>query len=433
MNTFMDQNFLLSTEFAQELYHGYAETQPIFDYHNHLSPKDIAEHRCFHNLAELWLETDHYKWRALRACGVEERLVSGDAPDYDKFMAWANVVPKLVGSPLYHWTHLELQRYFGINDILCPETAPAIWDKTIEMMKGPGYDAVSLLKKMNVKVLCTTDDPIDDLHWHKEIAADSSIPFKVLPAFRPDKYLTGSPKIIRDNCGRLCEKYDCDNVKTALAKALDYFCDMGIVVTDHGFSRFDYGVDDRLTGLLDFLGKEYSRRNVVMQLHMGPIRNNSPRLMSAIGPDAGGDSVGLCCNPFALSSFLSKLESEDALPKTILYNLNPNDNMVLSTMAGNFAPKVQYGAAWWFNDQLRGMRAQIDELMETNALSSSVGMLTDSRSFTSFVRHEYFRRILCAKLGELVEDGLYPADMETLGGIVADVCYNNAARFFSKD
>ncbi|MGI5976768.1 MAG: glucuronate isomerase [Candidatus Limivicinus sp.] len=431
MKKFMDENFLLTTKTAAELYHGYAEDQPIFDYHNHLSPKDIAEHRRFHNLTELWLETDHYKWRALRACGVEERLVSGDAPDYDKFLAWAETVPRLVGSPLYHWTHLELQRYFGIYDVLSPETAPKIWDRTREMMESPGFDAVSLLEKMKVRVLCTTDGPADSLEWHRKIAGDSSIHFKVLPAFRPDKYLSGSPRAVKENSARLCEKYDTDNIKTALGRALDYFCDMGAVVTDHGFSRFDYGQDDRLTGLLDFLGGEYYRHGVVMQLHLGPVRNNSPRLMKLIGPDAGGDSVGMCTSPFAISAFLAKLEAADSLPRTILYNLNPNDNMMLSTMAGNFAPRVQYGAAWWFNDHIRGIRAQLDELMETNSLASSVGMLTDSRSFTSFVRHEYFRRILCGRLGELAEEGLYPKNLKTLGKIVSDVCYNNAVKFFS--
>ena len=431
MNEFMGRDFLLTTDTASRLYHGYAENQPIYDYHNHLSPREIAEHRRFHNLTELWLEADHYKWRAMRACGVDERLISGDAPAWDRFEAWASVMPRLVGSPLYHWTHLELQRYFGIYDVLCPGTARSIWDRTSEMMEGDGFDAVSLLEKMNVKVLCTTDDPIDDLRWHKEIAADSSIPFKVLPAFRPDKYLSGTPEALKENSARLCEKYNTGSVESALGRALDYFCQMNIVVTDHGFSVFDYGANSRLTKLMDFLGREYARRGVVMQLHLGPIRNNSPRLMSLIGPDAGGDSVGRTADPFVMSAFLGKLENEGNLPRTILYNLNPNDNRMLSTMAGNFAPKVQYGAAWWFNDHIRGMRDQIDELMETNALSSSVGMLTDSRSFTSFVRHEYFRRILCARLGELVESGQYPADIETLGKIVSDICYNNAVNFFS--
>lgn len=432
MKTFMNGDFLLSSETARTLYHGYAEKMPIFDCHNHLSPEDIARHRRFHNLTELWLECDHYKWRALRACGVDERLISGSAPDYDRFLAWAETVPRLVGSPLYHWTHLELQRYFGIYEQLSPATAAMIWDKTECMMEGEGFDAVSLLGKMNVTALCTTDDPADDLHFHREIAGDSSIPFKVLPSFRPDKYLTGSPEAIKANSEKLCWLYSSDNIEISLGRALDHFCSLGAVDSDHGFSVFEYGSNERLTRLMDFLASEYARRGMVMQLHIGPIRNNSPKLMSLIGPDAGGDSVGRTADPFTLSAFLGGLEGKNSLPKTVLYNMNPCDNMIFSTMAGNFAPKVQFGAAWWFNDQLRGIRAQLDELMEANSLASSVGMLTDSRSFTSFVRHEYFRRILCARLGELVESGLYPEDTDTLGRIVSDVCYNNAVNFFLK-
>lgn len=429
METFMNRDFLLTTETARELFHGWAETMPIFDYHNHLSPQDIAQHRRFKNITELWLETDHYKWRALRACGVDESLITGDAPDYDKFIAWADVLPRLIGSPVYHWAHLELQRYFGIYEPLNSSNAPAVWEKTAQMLSEDGFDAVSLLNKMNVKVLCTTDDPIDDLNWHKVIAEDKTIPFKVLPSFRPDKYLTGPTA--EENSEKLCEKYGTSDIKEALSKALDFFCSMGCRGTDHGFSLFNYGENKRLTNIMDFLGREYARRGLVMQLHLGPIRNNSPKLMKAFGPDAGGDSVGLTADPGTVAAFLGKLESENSLPKTILYNLNPNDNTMLSTMAGNFAPVVQFGAAWWFNDHIRGMRAQIDELMETNALASSVGMLTDSRSFTSFVRHEYYRRILCAQIGEMVASGQYPEDMEFLGKMVQDICYNNAEKFFS--
>ena len=425
MKAFMDRDFLLDTETARILFHNYAEQMPIFDYHNHLSPRDIAEHRRFRNLTELWLETDHYKWRALRANGVEERLISGDADDYEKFEAWSQVVPKLIGSPLYHWVHLELQRYFHIDTPLCPASCLTIWEQTCEQLQGDGFDAVSLLNQVDARVLCTTDDPADPLQWHRMIREDDSIPFRVIPSFRPDKYLRGDEAA--DHA--LCERYQAADVETALCRALDFFMENGCRVSDHGFSRFDYGEDPVLTQRLDFLGREYARRGIVMQLHMGAVRNNSPRLWKAIGPDAGADSVGSTCPPDALSAFLSSLEEDGCLPRTILYNLNPADNMVLSTMAGNFAPQVQFGAAWWFNDQLRGMRAQLDELLETNALASSVGMLTDSRSFTSFVRHEYYRRILCARLGELVESGQYPNDTESLGEIVKDVCYRNACRF----
>lgn len=427
MKAFMDRDFLLDTETARVLYHDYAEDMPIFDYHNHLSSKDIAEHRRFRNLTELWLETDHYKWRALRANGVDERLITGTAGDYKKFETWAAVTPKLIGSPLYHWEHLELQRYFGIYEQLCPANAREIWERTEELLQEDGFDAVSLLEKMKVRTLCTTDDPIDDLAWHQAIRKDASIPFRVLPSFRPDKYLCGDAAADK----ALCEKYGTDDVLTALSHALDFFQSLGCKGSDHGFTAFDYGTDETMSQRMDFLGREYARRGIVMQLHLGPIRNNSPRLYKEFGPDAGADSVGYTTDPAALSAFFGKLEVDGALPKTILYNMNPADNMLLSTMAGNFAPAMQYGAAWWFSDQIRGMRAQLDELLETNALASSVGMLTDSRSFTSFVRHEYYRRILCAKLGELVESGQYPNDIAFLGAIVRDVCYNNAEKFFA--
>lgn len=432
MKPFMDKDFLLENETAQILFHTCAEGQPIFDYHNHLSPKDIATHRRFHDLTELWLETDHYKWRAMRAYGVDESLITGGADPYDKFLAWAGVLPKIVGSPLYHWAHLELQRYFGFFEPLCPANAADVWERTKNRMEGEGFDAVSLLNKMRVRVLCTTDDPIDDLRWHRSIARDETIPFTVCPSFRPDKYLAGTPEAIAANRAALCEKYGVSDIKEALTLALDYFCKNGCRGSDHGFGVFEYGRNADFTELMDYLAGEYEKRRVVMQLHLGPIRNNSPRLFAAYGPDAGADSVGSVTDPYALSAFLSKHDGNGTLPRTILYNLNPNDNRMLSTMAGNFAPRVQYGAAWWFNDHIRGIRAQLDELMETNALALSVGMLTDSRSFTSFVRHEYFRRILCQKLGELVESGQYPSDMDTLGRLVRDVCFCNAERFFSE-
>ena len=432
MKSFMDAEFLLDTPAARELFHTYAEGQPIYDYHNHLSAREIAEHRAFTNLTDLWLGADHYKWRAMRACGVEEKYVTGDAAPYEKFEKWAEVLPLLAGSPLYHWTHLELQRYFGIHEPLCPANARRIWDTTAAMMAEGGFDAVTLLGKMDVCAVCTTDDPIDDLEWHKMCAADETIPFAVLPSFRPDKYLTGSPEAIRANCDALCRKYGTDDIRIAFSRALDFFCSLGCRVSDHGFSDFPYGAAcaAHLTELMDFLGGEYARRGIVMQLHLGPIRNNSPRLFAAWGPDAGADSVGTTTSPAALSAFLSSLEARDALPRTILYNLNPCDNRMLATMAGNFAPRVQYGAAWWFNDTERGIRDQIRELEETALLPRSVGMLTDSRSFTSFVRHEYYRRILCSELGELVDSGRYPGDLAALGKIVTAVCSDNAKEFF---
>jgi len=454
MATFMDQDFLLDTPLAKKLFHEHAEDRPIFDYHNHLSPADIAEHRKFKNLTELWLETDHYKWRAMRACGVEEKYITGNASPYEKFLSWAAVLPKLVGNALYYWTHLELQRYFGIHELLTPETAKEIWDKTEALLSGDDFTTVSLLSRMKVRVLCTTDDPADSLEWHKKIREDKSIPFKVCPSFRPDKYLTVAQEEVTkalacspdlrelpiksdpsvdprvSDAVNLCRKYDTDSLNEALLKALDFFKENGCLVSDHGFSDFPFESNPEFKERLLLLGKAYADRGIVMQCHFGPIRNNSPKLFAGFGPDAGGDSVGRTTDPYAVSAFFSSLEKEGSLPKTILYNLNPADNMMLSTMAVNFAPRMQYGAAWWFNDMYRGINAQLDELMETGALALSVGMLTDSRSFTSFTRHEYFRRILCRKLGRLAEDGLWSADEETLGQIVEDVCFNNAERFF---
>ena len=424
MKAFMDREFLLKNEMAKTLFHQYAENQPIYDYHNHLPPREIAERRKYENLTQLWLEADHYKWRAMRACGVEERYITGGATEYEKFQKWAEVVPKLVGCPLYHWTHLELQRYFDIYTPLTLETAPAIWGETVEKLKA--YDAVSLLKKMNVRILCTTDDPADTLEWHKKIAADPTIPFQVFPSFRPDKYLGGNP----DAECTLCEKYGTDSLPEALEKALDFFCANGCKISDHGFTRYSYIPGTQQASLMQFLGKAYHMRGVAMQLHLGAIRNQNPCLFEALGADAGGDSVGFTTDPLQLGAFLGKLALENVLPNTVIYNLNPADNAVLSTMAISFAPKVRFGAAWWFNDTIRGMRRQIDELMESGALAVSVGMLTDSRSFSSFPRHEYYRRILCQKLGELVETGCYPADEKTLGRIVENICGKNAKIFF---
>lgn len=460
MKTFMDREFLLSNETGSRLFHEYAENCPIIDYHNHLSAKDLFEHRRYENLTEVWLQADHYKWRCMRACGVPESHVTGDAPDFEKFLAFAKIMPRLIGSPVYHWAHLELQRYFGIDTPLTEQTAKDIWDRTADMLKGDGFDAVSLLRKMQVKVLCTTDDPADDLYYHRKIAAESGLPFAVLPSFRPDRFLNidNAPqfkKAIAELSSRYGSIENFEGLCTALEKSLDFFETTGCKVTDHGFLRFRYssggdaakifekGIAKELLtaeeiaayqgALLRFLGKEYEKRGMTMQLHLGPIRNNSPKLFASFGADAGADSIGEATDPFQLSSFLSDLEKENALPRTILYNLNPSDSAMLSTLAVDYAAdgaKVQYGAAWWFHDHIRGIRAQIDQLLETGTIAGSVGMLTDSRSFTSFVRHEYYRRILCDKLGALVENGEYPADIETLGAIVADICWKNAVNYF---
>jgi len=458
MRAFMDRDFLLHTATARTLYHDYAADCPIMDYHNHLNPREIYERRRYENLTQLWLEADHYKWRVMRVCGVPEYYVTGNAPEYEKFEKFASVLPRLIGSPVYHWAHLELQRYFGISTPLTAATAREIWDKTSAMLRGEGFDAVSLLDKANVKILCTTDDPADSLEWHLKLKEDKEVPFRTLSSFRPDRFLHIDQGAWSTAVAQLGARYgeitDWDSLCAALTKSLDFFCEVGCRVTDHGFIRFRYGTGDAtpvvekamkgeaLTeseiatyqgALLRFLAGEYHRRDLTMQLHLGPIRNNSPRLVSAFGADAGGDSIGLATDPFQLSAFLGDLDGSDTLPKTILYNLNPADSAMLSTMAVNFAAdgaKVQYGAAWWLLDHIRGISEQIDQLMETGLLSGSVGMLTDSRAFTSFARHEYFRRILCNKLGALVEEGQYPCDIATLGEMVRDICHRNAVNYF---
>lgn len=460
MKPFMNEDFLLTTETSKILYQKYAADCPIIDYHNHLSAKEIFERRSYENLTQIWLEADHYKWRCMRACGVPESHVTGNASDYEKFEAFARTMPRLIGSPVYHWAHLELQRYFGIETPLSEQTAKEIWDKTSAMLKGEGFDAVSLLERMKVSVLCTTDDPADDLAWHLKLKEDDSISFVTLPSFRPDRFLH------IDNHGawmtaleQLGKRYhltigSLDTLKLALQKSLDSFAEAGCKVTDHGFTRFRYAEGDgeavfkkAFAGevlseekiavyqgeLLRFLAGEYTKRNLAMQLHLGPIRNNSPKLMKVFGADAGGDSIGLATDPYQLGSFLSILEGTGTLPKTILYNLHPADTAMLATMAVNFAAdgaNVQYGAAWWLHDHIRGISEQLDQLLETGTISASVGMLTDSRSFTSFVRHEYFRRILCDKLGQIVERGEYPVDLDFLGNMVENICWRNAVEYF---
>ena len=458
MKPFMDESFLLHTETARTLYNTYAAPCPIYDYHNHLDPHAILTRQRYRNLTELWLKGDHYKWRCMRACGVEERLITGDADDYEKFFAFASVLPRLIGNPVYHWAHLELQRYFHIDTPLTEQTAPEIWEKTCALLASDGYDCVSLLERTHVKVLCTTDDPADTLENHRLIREAASLPFDVLPSFRPDRFLHVSDAGFLPAIAALGERYgaitDWESLKKALLSSLDFFVAHGCRVTDHGFLRFRYAVGEpaplvkkALSGeslteketaivegaLLRFLAAAYQERGLIMQLHLGPIRNNSPKLLACFGADAGGDSIGVATDPFLLGQFLGDLEAENALPRTILYNLNPADSAMLATMAVNFCShgsKVQYGAAWWLLDNIRGINEQLDLLMETGLLSESVGMLTDSRSFSSFVRHEYFRRILCDKLGTLVENGEYPLDIERLGGLVKRICSENARTFF---
>lgn len=467
MKPFMDENFLLNNETAVKLYHDYAKNMPIFDYHCHLSPKEIAENKRYKNITEVWLGGDHYKWRAMRSNGVDEKYITGDAPDKEKFMKWAETMPKCIGNPLYHWTHLELKRYFGIDKLLSPETAEEIWEKCNEMLQRDEFTARGLIERSNVKALCTTDDPTDTLEHHIAIANDKTFKVKVLPAFRPDKSFNIEKDGFVDWIGKLgkvagIEIKTFDDLKRALRQRLEFFHKIGCRVSDHAMDPIVYeeGSEEEAslilakalnyeklteteikkykTQVMLFLGREYSKLGWVMQLHIGTMRNNNSRMMKLLGPDTGFDATGDYVFAQALSRFLDKLDSTDELPKTILYCLNPRDNDVLATIMGCFQGggipgKIQFGSGWWFNDQKDGMIRQMVTLANLGLLSRFVGMLTDSRSFLSYTRHEYFRRILCNLLGEWVEAGEAPNDMKLLGSMVEDICFNNAKNYFGID
>lgn len=463
MKPFMDENFLLTNKTAEILYHEYAKDMPIFDYHCHLSPKEIAENKRYRNIAEIWLGGDHYKWRALRSNGVEERYITGDASDKEKFMKWAETMPQCIGNPLYHWTHLELKRFFGIDTLLSAETADEIWEKCNAMLQTDEFTAQGLIKRSNVKAVCTTDDPVDSLEYHIAIAKK---PFgvKVLPAFRPDKSFNIDKEGFLDWVAKL-EKVVGKNIKTvadmkgALRQRIEFFHEVGCRVSDHALDPivFEAGTEEQAnaalakalngekltdsevkiykTNILVFLGQQYARLGWVMQLHMGTIRNNSTRMMRSIGPDTGFDAIADYTYGEALAKFLDTLDTTDQLPKTILYCLNPRDNDMLGTIMGCFQGggipgKVQFGSGWWFNDQKDGMIRQMVALANLGLLSRFVGMLTDSRSFLSYTRHEYFRRILCNLIGEWVENGEVPNDIKLLGSIVQNICFNNAEQYF---
>ncbi|WP_044470204.1 glucuronate isomerase [Mannheimia massilioguelmaensis] len=466
MKQFLCEDFLLSTPTAQKLYHDYAKDQPIFDYHCHLSPKDIAENRQFNDLTEIWLEGDHYKWRAMRSAGVEERLITGDADKYSKYLAFAHIVPKCIGNPIYHWTHLELRRPFGItNKLFSPETAEKIWHQGNELLQQPEFSARGIMQQMNVKLVGTTDDPIDSLEYHKAIAADNTFDIEVVPSWRPDRAFKIELLLFNDYIEQLGKVTDIeinsfDTLKQALFKRLEHFDQQGCKSADHGIEvvRFapipdenvlDYILQKRLqnqplaeeeiaqfsTALLVWLGTEYHKRGWVMQMHIGAIRNNNTRMFKLLGADSGFDSIGDRSFAEPLARLLDNMEQTDQLPKTILYCLNPRDNEMLASMIGNFqtggiAGKVQFGSGWWFNDQKDGMERQLQQLSQLGLLSQFVGMLTDSRSFLSYTRHEYFRRILCEMIGGWVERGEAPNDLNLLGNMVKDICYGNAKRYF---
>lgn len=460
---FMDENFLLRNETAIKLYHDYAKEMPIIDYHCHLSPKEIAENKRYRNITEIWLGGDHYKWKAMRSNGIDEKYITGDAEDKDKFLKWAETVPFTIGNPLYHWTHLELQRYFGIDTLLNPESAEAIWEKCNELLQKEEFTARELIKRSNVKVLCTTDDPIDSLEYHKEIANDSTMDVKVFPAFRPDKAINLNKEGFTDwikNLGKVVGRdiKNLESLEEALKERILYFDSLGCKASDHAMDPivFEDGTYEEIniiftkalnnkeltdsdirkykTHVMIFLGREYAKLGWVMQLHIGTIRNVNSRMMRSLGPDTGFDTIGDYNFADALAKFLDALDTTDQLPKTILYCLNPRDNEVLATMIGSFQGgvpgKIQFGSGWWFNDQKDGMIRQMMALSNMGLLSRFVGMVTDSRSFISYTRHEYFRRILCNLLGEWVENGEAPNDMDLLKNMVQNICYNNANSYF---
>ena len=401
-------DFMLKNETAKELYEAVKDL-PIIDYHCHISPKMIAENYKFKNAHELFLGGDHYKWRQLRTNGIDEKYITGDADDYDKWLAFAKTMPLLIGNPLYHWTHLELKRYFGIDEPLSEKTAKDAWDRINACLEKDEYRVQGLIKMSNVETICTTDAPYDTLEYHRQIKDIKGFDTKVIPAFRPDLSKIGSD----------------------FSERMDFFHENGCRLSDHAVDS----MDDETIEKLVYLGEEYAKRGWVWQLHIGALRNNNTRMFEKLGPDTGFDSVNDFQIAEGLSRILDSLDKKDMLPKTILYTLNPKDNYVLGTMLGNFqgggiAGKIQFGSGWWFNDQRDGMESQMRALSNLGMIARFVGMLTDSRSFVSYTRHEYFRRILCNLIGKWVEDGEYPRDMDTLKAIVSDISYNNAKNYF---
>ena len=468
MTPFMNKDFLLKSETARVLYHQHAAQVPVIDYHCHINPQEIFEDKRYNTITEVWLGGDHYKWRAMRSCGVAEHYITGDATPAEKFQKWAETIPNLIGNPLYHWTHLELQRYFDIHEPLNGENAMEIYEKCNAMLQQPDMSARGIIRKSNVKLICTTDDPADDLQWHEKLAADPTAPAVVLPAFRPDKAMRADKADFPQYVARL-EKvvgYEINSVadmRRALADRIAYFNDRGCRISDHGLDLCFYveATEEQLndiftrakagqaitwneqlayhTDLLIAVGKEYARLDWVNQFHFGCLRDNSKTMFRKVGPDTGFDAINDQPNAVGMSGLLNALQEAGALGKTILYSLNPSDNAAIGTMMGAFQTdspipgKIQQGSAWWFNDHKPGMEAQMISLMSLGAMGTFNGMLTDSRSFLSYTRHEYFRRILCNLFGQLVEDGEYPADMKYLGQMVENISYYNTLRYFRFD
>ena len=464
MKPFLDTDFLLNTETAKKLYHETAESLPVIDYHCHLNPREIWEDVRYENITQVWLGGDHYKWRLMRSAGVPEKYITGDASDREKFDKYAEVLGKAVGNPLYHWSHLELRRFFGYDGILNRETAGEVWETANAKLQSEGYSARGLIRMSNVETICTTDDPADTLEWHEKLAADSSFPVAVLPAWRPDAAMYIEKPAYPAYLARLEAaagmKIDSfASLVEALRGRLDFFAAHGCRLSDHGMGYVMYApaaeeeietiFRNRLAGSLpgaeeeakfkyafmSAMAAEYRKRDWAMQLHYGVRRDNNPVMFRAVGPDTGFDCAVDYTPAAQTAAFLGALEDAGNLPKTILYSLNPADNAVIGTIIGCFqnetaVGRIQHGSAWWFNDHFDGMCAQMKSLAALGYLAGFVGMLTDSRSFLSYPRHEYFRRILCRILGEWVEEGFYPEDMDTLKEIVKDISYRNAKTYF---
>ena len=465
MNTtkFINDNFLLRNKYAEELYHNHASKMPIIDYHCHLSPKDIAENRVFENITKAWLDGDHYKWRAMRTLGINEKYITGNASDEEKFQQWAKTVPYTLRNPLFHWTQLELARYFDVYELLNEKSAKEIYKITSDELNSSDYSCQQLLSKMNVKVVCTTEDPIDTLEHHQQLAK-SNFDTHISTSFRPDKAIMIGNDGFIEYLGKLEKAADISitsyqDLLDALVKRVQYFNENGCKVSDHGLNSIPFApyseaeVDQILkkrlkneqlsfleiekfeSAVLQFLAEQYHSLGWIQQFHLGALRNNNTRMLAKLGPDTGWDSISDYPQAEKLSKFLNSLDGKDKLSKTIIYNLNPADNEVMATMIGNFNDgsvkgKVQFGSGWWFLDQKDGMTKQMNALSNMGLISCFIGMLTDSRSFLSYPRHEYFRRLLCNLLGEEIENGELPNDMEWIGKIVEDISYNNAQENF---
>ena len=467
MKAFMDKDFLLSTETARKLYHEYAEVMPIIDYHCHIVPQEIYEDRQFENITQVWLGADHYKWRQMRSNGVEEKYITGDATDREKFQKWAETLEMAIGNPLYHWSHLELKNYFGYEGVLNGDTAEEVWNLCNEKLAQPDMSARNLILQSNVKLLCTTDDPIDSLVGHKKIKEDDSFDVQVLPTWRPDKAMNIEKPDYLDYIAKLSEVSGVkitsfESMLDALQKRMDWFEEIGCRISDHGLEYVFYAPTSaeevetifkkRLSGKavsrteeLQFktafmvaMGKAYYKKGWAMQLHYGVKRDNNKSIFRKLGPDAGIDSISNYAPSAELADYMNALAETDELPKTIIYSLNPIDNAAIGTVIGCFQDssavgKIQHGSAWWFNDHKTGMTDQMISLANLGLLGNFIGMLTDSRSFLSYTRHEYFRRIMCELIGEWVENGEYPADYKALEKIVKGISYNNAKRYFGFD